>query len=133
MNKAAPATTAPNRQPARSNNSNINQPTQPERQPQEPAPTAKDQAAATATSSPNQPQLQHQEKQPQSPTGMDQAATTATSCPPTPAPSFHADPSDHFEAMVASLEDLIWGMPRAWKCPGWSLQYLMCCNASREP
>ena len=36
---------------------------------------------------------------------------------PTLVSSFDADPSDHFEAMVASLH-LSWCMQRAWKCPG---------------
>ena len=55
--------------------------------------------------------------------GVDQAATTATSCSePTPVLSFHVDPSNHFEAMVASLEVLIQGMPKGtWKHPDWSL------------
>ena len=49
---------------------------------------------------------------------------------PTPVMSFHADPSDHFEATATSLEVLIRGMPRAWKHPGWSLHSKKCYNAS---
>ena len=48
---------------------------------------------------------------------------------------FHADPLDHFQATPTYLEVLLQGMPRAWKCPGWShhQKHTTPYNASRQP
>ena len=132
MNKVAPGTAATNRQPARSNNSNMNQPT--------PMAARGGGEKTTGCSSNNQGSSSSNSNvltQP-TPTTAPGEITAINNRhgpssnnsnfwhQPTPVLSFHADPSDHFEAMAASLEVLIWGMPRACKCPGSSPHSKMC-------